>query len=128
MTSYATMMALMLAVVMLAAVPALRRLPFRPVLWTSLVLLALTVIFDNVIVGAGIVGYDDAQILGIRLAVAPIEDLAYALAAALLVPTLWRWTARLAPAGTPDDANIPSPASSPSPSRDDASVSPSEDA
>ena len=58
------------------------------------VLLALTVVFDNVIVGVGIVGYDASRILGVRMPVAPVEDLAYALAAGLLLPALWRLTDR----------------------------------
>ncbi|MDO8106303.1 lycopene cyclase domain-containing protein [Isoptericola sp. b441] len=55
-----------------------------------LVLVALTAVFDNVIVAAGIVGYDPARTLGVRLGVAPVEDFAYAVAAALLLPALWR--------------------------------------
>ena len=66
---------------------------------TSLVLIVLTVVFDNVIVGTGIVDYNDALIAGVRMPIAPIEDLAYALGAVLVVPALWTWFARLAPAG-----------------------------
>ncbi|MCV2393029.1 lycopene cyclase domain-containing protein [Actinotalea sp. M2MS4P-6] len=54
------------------------------------VLLVLTVAFDNVIVGVGLVGYDDDLTLGVRLGVAPVEDLAYAVGAALLLPAVWR--------------------------------------
>lgn len=53
------------------------------------VLLVLTVIFDNVIVGTGIVAYDETRILGLRLGAAPVEDLSYTLAAALALPALW---------------------------------------
>jgi lycopene cyclase domain-containing protein len=53
------------------------------------VLLVLTAVFDNVIVGTGIVGYDPARILGLRIGVAPIEDFAYPVAAALGLPALW---------------------------------------
>jgi lycopene cyclase domain-containing protein len=42
-----------------------------------------------VIVGTGIVGYDPARILGLRIGVAPIEDFAYPVAAALALPALW---------------------------------------
>jgi lycopene cyclase domain-containing protein len=56
------------------------------------VLVLLTAVFDNVIVGTGIVGYDPSRILGIRLGVAPIEDFAYAIAAALALPALWHGT------------------------------------
>ncbi len=53
------------------------------------VLLVLTAVFDNVIVGSGIVAYDEARILGIRLGVAPVEDFSYAIVAALALPALW---------------------------------------
>lgn len=57
---------------------------------TMAALVVLTAVFDNAIVGAGIVGYDDARTLGVRLGVAPVEDLLYSVAAALLLPALWR--------------------------------------
>ena len=53
------------------------------------VLLVMTAVFDNVIVGTGIVGYDEDRILGLRLGVAPVEDFSYAIAAALALPALW---------------------------------------
>ena len=56
---------------------------------TGLAILALSATFDNLIVGAGIVGYDPKAILGIRIPIAPLEDLAYAAIAALLVPAIW---------------------------------------
>jgi len=52
-------------------------------------LLALTAIFDNVLVGTGIVGYDLTLISGARIGVAPLEDFAYAIAALVLLPSLW---------------------------------------
>lgn len=60
-----------------------------PALTGLVTLLALTVVFDNLIVGTGIVGYDDARILGVRIGVAPIEDFSYAIVAALALPALW---------------------------------------
>ena len=56
---------------------------------TLAVLLVLTAIFDNVIVGLGIVGYDEAKISGVLLGVAPIEDFAYTVAAVFALPALW---------------------------------------
>ncbi|WP_210507986.1 lycopene cyclase domain-containing protein [Naasia sp. SYSU D00057] len=53
------------------------------------VVLLLTAVFDNVLVGLGIVGYDESRISGIRIGVAPIEDFAYAVAAVLGLPSLW---------------------------------------
>jgi lycopene cyclase domain-containing protein len=60
--------------------------------WTLPVigLLILTLVFDNVIILAGIVTYDPAKILGVYLGKAPVEDFAYAIVASILVPVLWR--------------------------------------
>lgn len=54
----------------------------------GVVLVVATVVFDNVIVGSGIVAYDATRISGVRLGVVPVEDLAYAVAALLLLPSL----------------------------------------
>lgn len=63
----------------------------RTITQTSLVLTALTAVFDPLIIYAGIVGYNRDLTLGLNLFGAPIEDLAYALVAAILVPLLWRY-------------------------------------
>lgn len=60
-----------------------------PALVGLVVLVALTAVFDPVIVGTGIVAYDGTRILGIRLGVAPIEDFSYCIVAALVLPALW---------------------------------------
>ena len=81
-----------LAVVAVVGVAALlaRRAPrWRFVGLTAIVLVVMTAVFDNVLVGVGIVAYDPARISGIRIGVAPIEDFAYALAAVVLLPSLW---------------------------------------
>ena len=53
------------------------------------ILLILTAIFDNIMITAGLVDYDDDLTSGIRLGVAPIEDFAYAVAVAVFVPSVW---------------------------------------
>jgi lycopene cyclase domain-containing protein len=81
-----------LAVALLIAVAALvtRRAPrWRAVGLAAIGVLILTAVFDNVLVGTGIVGYDPALISGVFVGVAPIEDFAYAIAAVLLLPSLW---------------------------------------
>lgn len=93
MTTYLLLAVPFLAVALAAVVVARRRTGgpgWREVGVGLAVLVALTVVFDNAIVGVGIVGYDAARILGVRMGVAPVEDLAYALAAGLLLPALWR--------------------------------------
>lgn len=87
---------LILTVVVLATLVAvtystMRRFPGRPLAATALVLLLLTLIFDNVIVGVGLVDYDPDKILGIRLPWMPIEDFSYTVGAVLLIPTVWWW-------------------------------------
>jgi len=53
------------------------------------ILICLTAIFDNVMIANGIFAYNPERILGIYLGRAPIEDFAYAVAAAIAVPWLW---------------------------------------
>lgn len=67
----------------------LRKTPWKQVGLTLLATAALTAVFDNVIVGTGIVAYDASKILGLMIGVAPIEDFAYTIAAALLIPAVW---------------------------------------
>lgn len=52
-------------------------------------MLALTAVFDNLIIASGIVAYDAAKISGIFIGLAPIEDFAYTIAAVLIVPSVW---------------------------------------
>jgi lycopene cyclase domain-containing protein len=82
------------AVVALAAILVGRAPRWRAVGVTAIVVLVLTAVFDNVLVGTGIVGYDPALISGVFAGVAPIEDFAYAIAAIVLLPSLWVLLAR----------------------------------
>ncbi|AJE31974.1 C50 carotenoid epsilon cyclase [Corynebacterium humireducens NBRC 106098 = DSM 45392] len=56
----------------------------------AVILLVLTVIFDNVMIWAGLVGYGEDQRLGLDLGLVPVEDLFYPLVAALIIPAVWR--------------------------------------
>ena len=85
---------LVLNLVVLAAVIAVLKLRGalvwnRAMTITLAVLLATTAIFDSLIVAMGIVQYDAAQILGVTVGAAPVEDFFYAALAALLVPATW---------------------------------------
>jgi lycopene cyclase domain-containing protein len=77
------------AVVVVAAILARRAPRWRAVGLAAIVVLVFTAVFDNVLVGTGIVGYDPARISGARIGVAPLEDFAYAIAALALLPTVW---------------------------------------
>jgi lycopene cyclase domain-containing protein len=90
--TYWTLNAVFLGVVALVAIAALisRRSPsWRAVGLAAIPLLILTAIFDNILVGTGIVGYDAALISGAKLGVAPLEDFAYTIAALVLLPSVW---------------------------------------
>lgn len=54
------------------------------------VLLGLTVVFDNVMIGAGLFDFGEHGITGIRLGLMPIEDLLYPIAGALLLAGVWQ--------------------------------------
>lgn len=55
----------------------------------ALVLLTLTAIFDNVMIAAGLFTYPPEHLSGLHIALAPIEDFSYPLAAAFLIPAVW---------------------------------------
>ncbi|MEO5535072.1 MAG: lycopene cyclase domain-containing protein [Pseudolysinimonas sp.] len=90
--TYWALNALFLGVVAVVAVAAIltRRSPrWRAVGLAAIPLLILTAVFDNVLVGTGIVGYARDRISGILIGVAPLEDFCYAIAALVLLPSLW---------------------------------------
>jgi lycopene cyclase domain-containing protein len=61
----------------------------KPKIVALLILLALTAVFDSLIITTDIVGYDETKISGLRIGYAPIEDFAYALAAGVALPVIW---------------------------------------
>jgi lycopene cyclase domain-containing protein len=65
-----------------------KQLHWRAILLATGTLLVITAIFDNLIIGTGIVAYDDALISGIKIGLAPIEDFSYSLAGPLLIAIL----------------------------------------
>lgn len=58
-------------------------------LFTLIVLLVLTAIFDNVLIAVSFIDYNFSKTLGITVGRAPIEDFMYAIVAAFIVPVLW---------------------------------------
>ena len=75
--------------VLVVAVRLSARPALRPWLIAGAVMMVLTAVFDNAIIGFGLVDYDDSLISGLRIGFAPIEDFAYTLAGLLIVPSLW---------------------------------------
>jgi lycopene cyclase domain-containing protein len=90
--NYWALNAIFLAVVAVVAIAAV--LSKRGPRWASValvlgVVLLMTAVFDNVMIGVGLVGYDAAKISGAFIGIAPLEDFAYAIAAVVLLPSLW---------------------------------------
>ena len=87
----------------------LRRLRPGPVVGGALVLCLLTMVFDTLMIAADLYVFDPDKILGVYLWGAPLEDFAYAIAAALAMPVLWtvlehRAAARATAGGREDTA------------------------
>jgi len=61
------------------------RMPWSAMGVTLLVTLALTALFDNVIIGVGLVAYDESLISGLKIGIAPIEDFAYTVSVVVIV-------------------------------------------
>ena len=103
--SYAALAGLFLLPVLLVTVlAAVRRRP-GPRWWlttgaTVAALLALTIVFDSLMIAADLFRYAEEDLLGVRLLLTPLEDLAWPLAAGLLLPAL-----RVALAPRPTDAS-----------------------
>ncbi|MGO3208777.1 lycopene cyclase domain-containing protein [Brachybacterium sp. AOP42-E1-35] len=56
---------------------------------TTAVLLVMTVLFDSLMIAADLFRFEESLLLGWRIGLAPVEDLAWPLAAGLLLPSLW---------------------------------------
>jgi lycopene cyclase domain-containing protein len=56
---------------------------------TAVVLTALTIVFDSLMIAADLFRYGDDALLGVFVWLAPLEDLAWPVVAALLLPSLW---------------------------------------
>ncbi|ATG55928.1 lycopene cyclase [Brachybacterium ginsengisoli] len=52
-------------------------------------LLVLTAVFDSLMISADLFRFAEEDLLGPRIGLAPIEDLAWPMAAGLLLPALW---------------------------------------
>ncbi len=83
--------------VLLAALVAVlfrKHLKLRALGWATALVLLMTLVFDNLIILAGIVGYDEDLISGIKLGIAPIEDFSYTLVGLVLIPLTWELLGR----------------------------------
>jgi lycopene cyclase domain-containing protein len=78
-----------LAVAAVLGILAFRRLRWPAIGITAAVLLVMTAVFDNIMIGVGLVAYEPTLISGAFIGIAPVEDFAYALAAIIGLPSLW---------------------------------------
>ncbi|MCK0118258.1 lycopene cyclase domain-containing protein [Isoptericola sp. CG 20/1183] len=56
---------------------------------TAAVLIVLTIVFDSLMIAADLFRYGEDELLGPVIWLAPVEDLAWPVVAALLLPGLW---------------------------------------
>jgi len=61
----------------------------RTMAGTLLIVGVLTAVFDNAIIGAGLVAYDESTLSRWMVGLAPVEDFAYTVAGAILIPMVW---------------------------------------
>ena len=92
--SFLELNAVFLGVAMVAAVGAVlaRRVPRGAAAAAGLSVAALwvlTAVFDNVMIASGLFDYGGHALAGFRVGLAPVEDFAYPLGAALLLPAVW---------------------------------------
>lgn len=83
--NYLGLNAIFIGALALLSIPVFKQLPWRAIGLATAALLVITAVFDNLIIGLGIVAYDEALISGIKIGLAPIEDFAYSLAAPIVI-------------------------------------------
>ncbi len=77
------------------------RLVRRRVFWlTYPIVLMFQLIFNGILTSRGVVRYDPAAILGVRVASAPVEDLLFGFALVLVTLSLWVWSGERADAAS----------------------------
>jgi lycopene cyclase domain-containing protein len=106
--SYAQLNLVFLVVVALVTVVLAWRAGVGPRWWQAValvvaVLAVLTVVFDSIMIMADLFRYDDDLLVGVSLWLTPVEDLAWPIAAGLLLPALWTWLGRKDEHGRKDD-------------------------
>jgi len=68
------------------------RLVGRRAFWASYpIVLGFQLLFNGILTTRGVVRYDPAAILGVRVVGAPVEDLAFGFSLVLMTLSLWVW-------------------------------------
>ena len=81
--------AAVVAAIVLSVVSGRHRAHLGAVAVTVVVLFILTAVFDTVMIATSLFHYSADHLLGVHIGLAPLEDFAYPLAGAVLLPTLW---------------------------------------
>jgi lycopene cyclase domain-containing protein len=89
--SYPVLTVIVLGVFAIYSLVMRRWINWKVMVPSAVFMLLMTLTFDNLIIGSGIVDYDFSKTSGIRLFLAPIEDFAYTLVALVLVPSLFNF-------------------------------------
>ncbi|BDV30979.1 lycopene cyclase domain-containing protein [Microbacterium terricola] len=96
--SYPLLVLPFLALTLAATVATARRPRFGQRMISSalaaIALMLLTAVFDNLMIAADLYSYPAEHLSGLRVGAAPLEDFAYPLCAAFLVPAVWTLTER----------------------------------
>lgn len=91
--TYVLLSAVFVGIAVVAAVLARIASKQRPslpaIVATVAALFVLTAVFDTVMIAVGLFSYDETQLAGLFIGLAPVEDFAYPLAGAVLLPALW---------------------------------------
>lgn len=91
--TYALLILPFAAVTLLVTLATLRRPGFSRRMGSSaiaaLALVALTAVFDNVMIALGLFTYPPEHLSGLRIGLAPIEDFSYPVVAAFFVPAVF---------------------------------------
>lgn len=89
--TYPLLTAIVLGVFAIYTLLMKRWINWKVLFLAAIFMLLMTLVFDNLIIGSGIVDYDYSKTSGIMLFLAPIEDFAYTLVALVLVPSLFNF-------------------------------------
>lgn len=101
--SYTALASIGIIAAMLVDLTVLRtRLVLTKTFWLSYaIIVAFQLLVNGVLTGLSIVRYNPATILGVRLAYAPIEDIAFGFAMTVFTLAWWVWLGRRSGTDTP---------------------------
>lgn len=87
--TYAWLAIAVIAAVIAACAPLWKRVHTPAAVATAVILIILTAVFDNIMIGLGFFYYAPEHLSGWHVGLAPVEDFSYPIAGAVLLPALW---------------------------------------